>query len=387
MHTVSFPKLGLSFDLNPIAFSIGGINVTWYGIIIAAGILLALLMAFKNCKRFGVNGDKLVDVVIGGLIGGVVGARAYFVIFSWDMYKDNLSSIWHTWEGGMAIYGGVIGAFLVGIIVARIHKMRILPVMDLAALGFLIGQGIGRWGNFVNGEAFGSNTNLPWGMTGDRIVAYLSDSDNISTLTQLGVTVDPNAPVHPCFLYESIWCLLGFVLLYLYSKHRRFDGEIFILYLGWYGFERMIVEGLRTDSLLIGNIRVSQLLAGLLFVACVIIWLVIHGKIKAAHDDNYLKCYAYTEQFEKDEADYAALMALKADKAKWKEEKARRRAEKKAAKGKKKDDASAETAAETAPAEETSAAGDKTDLSDEASSSVKPETSEEETKKESGESE
>ena len=139
MHTVSFPKLGLSFDLNPVAFSIGSINVTWYGIIIAAGILLALLMAFKNCKRFGVNGDKLVDVVIGGLIGGVVGARAYYVIFSWDQYKDNLSAIWHTWEGGMAIYGGVIGAFLVGGIIARIHKMRILPVMDLAALGFLIG--------------------------------------------------------------------------------------------------------------------------------------------------------------------------------------------------------------------------------------------------------
>ena len=262
----------------------------------------------------------------------------------------------------MAIYGGVIGAFLVGGIIARIHKVRILPVMDLAALGFLIGQGVGRWGNFVNGEAFGSNTDLPWGMTGDRIVAYLSDADNISTLTQLGVTVDPNAPVHPCFLYESIWCLLGFVLLYLYSKRRRFDGEIFLMYLGWYGFERMIVEGLRTDSLLIGNIRVSQLLAGLLFVACVIVWFVIHSKIKAAHDDNYLKCYAYTEQFEKDEADYAALQALKADKEKWKAEKARRRAEKKAAKaGKQKEQPANEEspaeAAETPAAAEEKAAG------------------------------
>ena len=185
-------------------------------------------------------------------------------------------------------------------------------------------------------------------MTGDRIVAYLSDADNISTLTQLGVTVDPNAPVHPCFLYESIWCLLGFVLLYLYSKRRRFDGEIFLLYLGWYGFERMIVEGLRTDSLLIGNIRVSQLLAGLLFVACVIVWFVIHSKIKAAHDDNYLKCYAHTEQFEKDEADSAALQALKADKEKWKAEKARRRAEKKAAKAGKQEE---QPANEESPAE------------------------------------
>lgn len=333
MHTVSFPKLGLEFNINPNALQIGSFRITWYGVIIAVGILLAMLMAFRNAKRFGVNADKLVDVVLGGLIGGVVGARLYYVIFSWDQYKDNLSAIWHTWEGGMAIYGGVIGAFLVGMIVARCHKMRVLPVLDLASLGFLIGQGIGRWGNFVNGEAFGCNTDLPWGMTGTRIVSYLSDTDNIATLTSLGVSVDPNAPVHPCFLYESIWCLLGFVLLYLYSKkHRRFDGEIFLMYLGWYGFERMIVEGLRTDSLLIGKIRVSQLLAGLLFVACLIAWLVIRGKIRAAHDDNYLRCYALTEQYQKDEEDYAAYQALRADKVKWKEEKARIRAEKQAKK-------------------------------------------------------
>lgn len=341
MHTVSFPKLGLDFNINPTALQIGNLRIAWYGIIIAAGILLAMLMAFRNAKRFGVNADKLVDVVLGGLIGGVVGARLYYVAFSWEQYKDNLSAIWHTWEGGMAIYGGVIGAFAVGVIVARCHKMRVLPVLDLASLGFLIGQGIGRWGNFVNGEAFGCNTGLPWGMTGSRIVSYLSDGENVATLTSLGVSVDPTAPVHPCFLYESIWCLLGFALLYLYSKkHRRFDGEIFLMYLGWYGFERMIVEGLRTDSLLIGKIRVSQLLAGLLFVGCLIAWLVIRGKIRSAHDDNYLRCYVLTEQYQKDEADYAAYQALRADKEKWKEEKARIRAEKQA----KKDAAKAEKA-------------------------------------------
>lgn len=344
MHTVSFPKLGLEFHINPIAFSIGNVHIAWYGILIAVGILLAMFMAFKNCKRFGVNADKLVDVVLGGLIGGVVGARVYYVIFSWDQYKDNLSSIWHTWEGGMAIYGGIIGAFLVGGIVARVHKMHVLPVLDIAALGFLIGQGLGRWGNFINGEAFGCNTNLPWGMTGDRIVAYLSDSKNIMALTELGITVDASAPVHPCFLYESIWCILGFVVLYIYSKHRRFDGEIFLMYLGWYSFERMFVEGLRTDSLMIGKIRVSQLLSGLLFAACLLTWLIIRSKIRSAHDDNYLRCYAYTEQFEKDEAEYAELQKLKADKAKWKEEKARIRAEKKAAKDAKKEKSPAEAA-------------------------------------------
>lgn len=344
MHTVSFPKLGLEFHINPIAFSIGNVHIAWYGILIAVGILLAMFMAFKNCKRFGVNADKLVDVVLGGLIGGVVGARVYYVILSWDQYKDNLSSIWHTWEGGMAIYGGIIGAFLVGGIVARVHKMHVLPVLDIAALGFLIGQGLGRWGNFINGEAFGCNTNLPWGMTGDRIVAYLSDSKNIMALTELGITVDASAPVHPCFLYESLWCILGFVVLFIYSRHRRFDGEIFLMYLGWYSFERMFVEGLRTDSLMIGKIRVSQLLAGLLFAACLLTWLIIRSKIRSAHDDNYLRCYAYTEQFEKDEAEYAELQKLKADKAKWKEEKARIRAEKKAAKDAKKGKAPAETA-------------------------------------------
>ncbi len=344
MHTVSFPKLGLEFHINPIAFSIGNVHIAWYGILIAVGILLAMFMAFKNCKRFGVNADKLVDVVLGGLIGGVVGARVYYVIFSWDQYKDNLSSIWHTWEGGMAIYGGIIGAFLVGGIVARVHKMHVLPVLDIAALGFLIGQGLGRWGNFINGEAFGCNTSLPWGMTGDRIVAYLSESKNIMALTELGITVDASAPVHPCFLYESLWCILGFVVLFIYSRHRRFDGEIFLMYLGWYSFERMFVEGLRTDSLMIGKIRVSQLLAGLLFAACLLTWLIIRSKIRSAHDDNYLRCYAYTEQFEKDEAEYAELQKLKADKAKWKEEKARIRAEKKAAKDAKKEKSPAEAA-------------------------------------------
>jgi phosphatidylglycerol:prolipoprotein diacylglycerol transferase len=224
--------------------------------------------------------------------------------------------------------------------------MRVLPVLDLCALGFLIGQGIGRWGNLINGEAFGCNTDLPWGMTGDRIVSYLSNTDNFSTLTSLGVNVDATAPVHPCFLYESLWCLLGFAVLYAYSKRRRFDGEIFLMYLGWYSFERMFVEGLRTDSLLIGRIRVSQLLSGVLFVACLLIWIIIRSKIKSAHDDEYLRCYAQTEQFAADEAAYAELQALKADKAKWKEEKARRKAEKKAAKGKKADPAAAEPADE-----------------------------------------
>ena len=309
MHTVSFPNLGLEFHLNAVAFQIGNFRLNWYSLIIGVGLLLAMWMAFKNCARFGVIGDKLVDVVLGGVVGGIIGARIYYVIFSWDDYKDNLSLIFKTWEGGLAIYGGIIGAFLVGGLVAKLRKVKVLAVMDLAAMGFLIGQGIGRWGNFVNGEAFGSNTTLPWGMTGDRIVGYLLSSPHVT-----GANIDPYGLVHPCFLYESIWCLVGFGLLFWYSFHRRFDGEVFIMYLGWYGLGRVMIEGLRTDSLMLGNLRVSQLLAGLLTVASVIVWLLLRSRIKASNDPEYLKCYGYTSAFQEEAAAYAAELKRKAKK-------------------------------------------------------------------------
>lgn len=316
MNTVSFPKLGLEFSMNPVALEIGNLNFTWYGILIASGILLAMLFAFSQAKKYGIISDKLVDVVMGGIVGGIVGARLYYVALKWDDFKDDLPSIIKTWEGGMAIYGGIIGAFLVGVLIARLHKMNVKPVLDIAGLGFLIGQGIGRWGNFVNVEAFGSNTDLPWGMTGDRVIAYLSTPENVESLQKLGVSVNSLDPVHPCFLYESLWCLLGFGLLFWYSKHRRFDGEIFLLYLGWYGLGRTFIEGLRTDSLLIGNIRVSQLLAGLLLVASLMVWGIIRAKIRSAHDDDYLKLYALTDGFVEEVAAYETKIQAKADKKK-----------------------------------------------------------------------
>ncbi|MDD6033557.1 MAG: prolipoprotein diacylglyceryl transferase [Oscillospiraceae bacterium] len=309
MHTVCFPKLGLEFHLNPVVFSIGDFQLNWYGVLIGVGILLAMWMGFSNCKRFGIIGDKLVDVVLAGIIGGIVGARLYYVAFRWEDYKDDLSLIFRTWEGGLAIYGGIIGAFLVGGICARIRKVKVPAVMDLAAMGFLIGQGVGRWGNFVNGEAFGCNTDLPWGMTGDRIAYYLANSTHVT-----GTAVDPTAAVHPCFLYESIWCLIGFGLLFWYSRHRRFDGEIFLMYLGWYGLGRVFIEGLRTDSLMLGNLRVSQLLAGILVAASLITWLVIRSKIKSSNDPEYLKCYGQTEAFQQELADYEQLLKEKEEK-------------------------------------------------------------------------
>ncbi len=274
-------------------FQIGSLRITWYGFLIAVGMLLAMVFAYWKAPKFGVNRDKLMDAGLGGIVGGIIGARIYFVVFSWDNYKDDLLSIFKTWEGGMAIYGGLIGGLLIGLLVAKLRKIRILPALDLACMGFLIGQSIGRWGNFVNVEAFGGNTNLPWGMTSPSITSYLQE--HMSELSALGMDISASNPVHPCFLYESLWCVAGFVLLCLYMKHRRFDGEIFLLYSAWYGLGRFWIEGLRTDSLLIGNLRVSQVLAGLVAVASIILLIVVRSRIRASHDPEYLKPYGQTE--------------------------------------------------------------------------------------------
>ncbi len=247
MYHVEFPGLGIGFDVSSTAFTVGSFTVYWYGIIIAVGFVLAAAYGLHSCKRHKVDPDKLLNCVIVGLITAVIGARLYYVAFRWSYFKDDPIRILYVHQGGLAIYGGLIGALVGGLITAKIQKMKIPPVLDVAALGFLIGQGIGRWGNFTNQEAFGSETNLPWRMVSEAT---------------------GGVGVHPCFLYESVWCLLGFVLLHFYSKRQRFDGEIFLMYLVWYGFERTIVEGLRADSLYLpfANIRVSQLLSALLCV-------------------------------------------------------------------------------------------------------------------------
>ena len=188
-----------------------------------------------------------LDAIIAGLLGGIIGARLYYVIFyPGDKYITNPMEIFNIKEGGLGIYGGIIGGMLCGGIVAKIRKMNLFAVLDVASLGYLIGQGVGRWGNFVNQEAFGCATDLPWGMYSDRTAAEVVGN------------------VHPCFLYESILCLLGFVLLHLFTRHlRRYDGQTFLLYIIWYGVTRFFIEGLRTDSLLLPGIdlRVSQVLA------------------------------------------------------------------------------------------------------------------------------
>lgn len=251
---VRFPGLGWEFDISNVAFSLGSYNVFWYGLIITVGMLLAMLYAWRSAPRYNVNTSKLFNCVLVGLITGIIGARLYYVAFAWEEYAANPISVLYIHEGGLAIYGGIIGALLGGFVMAKIQKQKFMPILDITMVGFLIGQGIGRWGNFMNQEAFGTATDLPWRMTSENTVIN-------------GVVCE----VHPCFFYESLWCLLGFLLLHFYSKYRqRYAGQVFYMYLVWYGFERTIVEGLRTDSLYLPfqvfglDIRVSQVLSAVM---------------------------------------------------------------------------------------------------------------------------
>ena len=266
--TVSFPGLGLEFELNRVAFSIGGFNVYWYGLLIGIGFMLAGTYALLNARKVGVDSDRLIDVVMVGLVCGVIGARLYYVIFDWETFQGDLSKIFDIRQGGLAIYGGILAGMAGGIIMAKIRKVRVRPAMDLAAAGFLIGQGIGRWGNFVNVEAFGSNTSSILGMTGPKVVGYLTQVKNSGAAW--AQNIDPHMPVHPTFLYESIWCFVGFLLLFRYIKKRRFNGDIALRYMIWYGAGRFWIEALRTDSLMLVpsiGLRASQLVAGIAVVA------------------------------------------------------------------------------------------------------------------------
>ena len=294
-HEIVFPKLGWSFHIDPTAFTIFGFEIQWYGIIITLGLILALCYVLPKMKRFGIDYDRAIDVIICGVIGGIIGARAYYVLMKWDEYKWDWKAIINTRNGGLAIYGGIIGAFLVGYIVAKIRKVRVLPMLDITVIGLLLGQGIGRWGNFINQEAFGVNTDSILGMTGGTIQRTISNNMQIGgDMYFNNVKVLWENPVHPCFLYESAWCLLGFAVLAFLSKHRKYDGQIFLMYLTWYGAERFIVEGLRTDSLMLGTIRISQALSAVLFVLSVILQILLFARRK--RDPESMTLYVNTEE-------------------------------------------------------------------------------------------
>ena len=273
---MAFPRLGIDrLTVKSTAFTVFGVSVAWYGLIIAVGMILAIMFGMSRMKKYGLSSERAFDVIIAGVIGGIIGARVYYVLMNWSEYSSDLKTIFQTRNGGLAVYGGVIGALLTGVVACKIRKVRILPLFDLAGMGFLIGQGFGRWGNFFNHEAFGCNTDLPWGMTSGRIQAWITE--NAWSASASGLT--PTRAVHPCFLYESLWCFTGFLVLYLVSRKRKYDGQIFLLYIFWYGTGRAFIEGLRTDSLMLGNIRVSQLLAILSALTALILLFVFNSRV------------------------------------------------------------------------------------------------------------
>lgn len=270
--TVYFTGLKHAFDVSENFVEFGGFTIKWYGVIIAVGFLLAVLFGGRMAYKYKVNLNYMVDVLIFGTIGGIVGARLYYVVFEWSYYKEHLSEIFQIWNGGLAIYGGIIGGLIMAYFVCKKHEMSLGQLLDFIGMSLLIGQGIGRWGNFANQEAFGTNTTAPWGMLSEKTTNYLTQ--HYSEITSKGIHIDPSLPVHPTFLYESIWCLVGFALLYLISrKFYKFKGQLFLCYAIWYGTGRAIIEGFRTDSLYISgtDFRVSQVLSLGLAICCTLL--------------------------------------------------------------------------------------------------------------------
>jgi len=283
-NIISFDGIGLGpFNIDRVAvanlFNLG-IDIYWYAIIITSGLVLAILFAMSQAKKVGLKSDNVIDVALIGVPLAIVGARLYYILFKLEDF-NSFYDIINIRNGGLAIYGGIIGGFLGGIIYTRVKKINMLALFDLGAFGFLIGQTIGRWGNFFNAEAYGYITDLPWGMT-----------------------INGKGPFHPTFLYESALNIVGFIALFIYFRaaKKRKNGEIFFLYFIWYGIVRAFVEGFRQDSLYLFNIRVSQLLSIILAVGGIIFFILLkvglidrwaeeYTSKKKAEEESYQEIY------------------------------------------------------------------------------------------------
>ena len=283
MHTmIEFPNLGIYLADVGKSITIFNFDIAFYGITIGIGMLMGILIASWQAKRVGVNPEHIVDVAMYGIVFGIIGARIYYVVFSWDMYKDDLLSVFNLREGGLAIYGGVIAAIITVIVFGKIKKVSAPLLFDAAGPGLVLGQAIGRWGNFFNREAFGEYTDNLFAM---RIpLDAVRKSDVTELMREHMETIDgvDFIQVHPTYLYESLWCLMVLVIMILYTKHRKFDGEVFLLYLLGYGAGRIWIEGLRTDQLLIPvvGLPVSQVLAGVLIAGSLLTIIVIRLRLK-----------------------------------------------------------------------------------------------------------
>lgn len=282
---VSFGGIENVFDVSSVfcEFYVGGnlYSIKWYGVIIAFGLILAALFGGRIAYTWKMDLSKMVDVLIYGMFGGIICARAYYVAFEWDYYSVHPEEIFQIWRGGLAIYGGIIGGLIAAFITCKLEKLNFYNLLDCAGMSLLIGQGIGRWGNYANQEAFGVFTNGNYGMMSDKVISYIEKNPELYGLQ--GVENIPeyieanNLFVHPTFFYEFAWCMLGVLVLYIITrKFRKFSGQTFLCYGIWYGIERAFVEGLRTDSLYIANtdLRVSQVLSVAIVIVCAVILVV-----------------------------------------------------------------------------------------------------------------
>lgn len=274
--SVIFPHLGIQFDHLYTGFNVFGIYIAWYGVIIAIGIIVAAVLVYNLARRTGQNADNYIDITIAVVIAAIIGARIYYVAFKWSDYKDNPAEIFNLRHGGLAIYGGIIFGVICGLIVCKIKKISFLQVIDTCAPGIVLGQAIGRWGNFINKEAYGGFTDSLFAMQ----IKY-SEANGVVTdeLVKNMVNIDgiKYIQVHPTFLYESVWCLAVFVLIMIFRKKAKYSGEVALWYIGGYALGRVWIEGLRTDQLVIGNtgIAVSQLLAFVLFFASLAVLIIM----------------------------------------------------------------------------------------------------------------
>ena len=259
MNIISFPKLNLTFNINPVAFSIGQKPIYWYAIIILTGFLLAVFFCAKSAKKRGMAEDNILDIGIYGLLFGLICARIYYVIFDWDTFRDNLLDIFKVWEGGIAIYGGLIGAVLTAFVYCKIKKMNVLETFDICAPGLFIGQIIGRFGNFVNAEVYGGETDF-----------------------FLGMSINGANPVHPLFLYEALWNLVGLIIMLLLRDKKKAHGQVILGYFFWYSLGRLFLEGMRQPEYILylidGVLGISQLVSFVLVIVSAVLFVIVTRK-------------------------------------------------------------------------------------------------------------
>ena len=270
MNNIGFPGFNIGpFEINPIAFSLFGRDIAWYGIFVTLGILCGIFYSFwRGQKNNGIVVDDMIDVAIFSIPAAIIGARLYYVIFAFDQF-DSFYRIVAIWEGGLAVYGGIIVGFLTAFLVCKFKKISFLSVFDSTAPAIMLGQIIGRWGNFTNMEAYGAKTDVLWRMSIERHEILYSGQNYVRYIE-----------VHPTFLYESIWNLIGFIIINLLYKKKKFDGQIFLMYITWYGLGRMFIEGFRVDSLYLGSFRISQVVGILCVIAGIALFIFLLSKFK-----------------------------------------------------------------------------------------------------------